>query len=207
MATAAGASNEQKLIIERALQRYATYYGVINDDLLATSNWMVATLVALNSSAIVALLNFNQVQLSKFYLIGSVAIFGFGIAAAILSAFVKLYNYDKLSGVISTMQNLYTSAMVTGDLDQGEVAKASGGLSNSHRYLKFADKLLYASAVLFFVASLVFGAALVTHQDFAKAQCRALETDMFSSKPHRKDSRDLFSALACKPSGLGRIHY
>jgi hypothetical protein len=40
-----------------------------------------------------------------------------------------------------------------------------------------------------------------------REQCRALQIDMSSVRPHRKDSREMFEALKCSPQAVGTVQF
>ncbi|KQS03105.1 hypothetical protein ASG11_01515 [Sphingomonas sp. Leaf357] len=169
----------------------------------AIGRWLSASLLAVNGAGALAI--FNAIDRLEYPKTAGL----FFVAGAFCALLVGVFNQraNRLGGVfIGEALARSTVVSVTGDYNE-EHAEFADTMPDKVAALGRAGPLAgWASAILFGLGALAVGVGF-PQPDLAQiARCAAIQRDMLSATPLRRDGKELFSTLGCKPHGEGSVH-
>lgn len=179
------------------IDRLAASNTVATEQLVKTSAWLTGALLTLNGGGVLSTLSYAEHAPGQGWPAG---FFLGGIALAMLSA-VAIQGFQSV--LFAPLENLmaYWRWVEISGVEHHEAADEHYAKIKRTERLAFVPPLLgWLSGMTFFAGAVML--ALHVEQDGRQnaVRCRSLQADMLAAKPLRADSRDLFTALGCKPS-------
>lgn len=193
---------ETRLLGQHMVGRFETLAQASSDQLVKTSGWLTASLLAINGGGALAALN----AVDRVHSASSAGWFGAGLLMAMVSGVAIQGIQAKIAAPVEQYLFFWRRVSENGQLDQGALEQHQRDLHKFER-LRFIPPLAgWISAALFAAGGLTLAEDLSQRDEGAQARCMSLQNDMLASSPRRSDSRDLFVALGCKAAGNGRVH-
>lgn len=95
---------------------------------------------------------------------------------------------------------------ITGDYDDKDAKFEQELAPRLNAVGRWPARVGWVSAALFAIGTVITGTDHPPVDRSNAARCEALQGDMLSAQPLRRDSPELFRALGCKPQGDGSVH-
>ncbi|MET3726304.1 hypothetical protein [Sphingomonas trueperi] len=200
----AAQSEARKKFARHRRERAVAGAAAMDGQMLSSSAWLNASLLAINSGGAVATLSAGDKLESPIY---AGACFSIGIVFAMLSATLIQTIQEAVHNPMEGMIDYWTEVEICGEPDEERQGALSQKIDHAHRHSAVPPALGWVSGVAFMVGVICLGASVTRPSSYTLSQCTALQRDMGRLEPKRTDSRELFIALKCPVQAAGPIQF
>jgi hypothetical protein len=189
-------------VAEHEARRLERSSSASTEQLLKMSGWLTASLLAINGAGALATLNAapsaNDLTIPGL-------LFGSGILMAMLSAVAIQAFQGAVAGPLDALINYWRGAQIYGERDIQIEVELRKPIDKINRFSFVPPAIGWMSGLLFMTGAITLALIVAQPDQTALGRCEVLQKDMTSLEPRRVDSRELFTALGCKQSGITKI--
>ena len=182
-------------IADHQIGRLEYSSSIAGDQLVKTSGWLTASLLAINGAGAIAVL--NAVDRIANPMIPA-SLFCTGILFTMLNAVSIQAIMAKLQSSLENLIGFWRLVKIRGNRDETAEADLTKAYRRISRFSWIPPVLGWVAGALFFGGVAAIALNVKSPLAAQSYRCAGLQRDMLASKPKRADSRELFVALSCK---------